>query len=497
MLHVDPRLSEATGHWLSQEHLLFIDGKWVPARAGRTFDVFDPGSGKLIARCAEGDAEDIDLAVAAARRALTTGDWSRMNAVDRARVMLRFADLLEEHAPLLAELEVIDNGKPLSFAKGGAAGWADMVRYMAGWTTKFGGETIPSTQPGEWHMYTTREPVGVVGQIIPWNYPISMAIWKIAPALAAGCTVVLKPAEQTPLAALELGRLLQQAGLPNGVVNIVNGIGAKAGAALAAHPDVDKVAFTGSTETGKRIVQAALGNLKRVSLELGGKSPVFVFPDADLDAATTGAANAIFFNSGQVCSAGSRLYVHKAVFDRVVDGVAAHGDALKVGHGLEPGAQIGPLVSNVQHDRVRAMLARGVDEGARIMTGRSDGPGEGYFVPPTVLVDTNRDMSVVRDEIFGPIVCAMPFDDDDLDRIASTANDTEYGLFAGIWTQNLGVAHKLARRIRAGSVSVNAHMVNEPGLPFGGMRQSGWGRERGRDVLEMYTETKSVAMRLG
>jgi phenylacetaldehyde dehydrogenase len=351
--------------------------------------------------------------------------------------------------------------------------------------------------PGEWHAYTSREPVGVVGQIIPWNFPLSMAIWKIAPALATGCTVVLKPAEQTPLNALRLGQIVQEAGIPDGVVNIVTGFGATAGAALAAHPDVDKIAFTGSTQTGKRIVQAALGNLKKVSLELGGKSPVFVFPDAKLDLATAGAANAIFFNSGQVCSAGSRLFVHKKVFDQVVEGVTAYGDKLKVGHGLAVDSQIGPLISSQQKQRVESYIRNGEGDGATRL-GRTElrGNDGGYFVPPTVFVDTTSSMSIYREEIFGPVVCAMPFDDADIERIAAEANDTELGLFAGIWTQNLSLAHKLARRIKAGSVSVNAHMVNEPALPFGGYKQSGWGRERGREVLDLYTSLKSVAVNL-
>ncbi|WP_345817319.1 aldehyde dehydrogenase family protein (plasmid) [Paraburkholderia sp. PREW-6R] len=478
-------------------HRLLIGGRWVDAQSGNTFEVFDPGTGEVVARVAEGDAADIDLAVRAARRAFETGDWAKMKPADRTRVMFRLADLLEHHGDELAEIEAVDNGKPLAFAKRGIAGTAEMLRYMAGWATKNNGDSVDVSVPGEWHAYTTREAVGVVGQIIPWNFPLSMAIWKIAPALATGCTVVLKPAEQTPLNALRLGQIIQEAGIPDGVVNIVTGFGATAGAALAAHPDVDKIAFTGSTETGKRIVQAALGNLKKVSLELGGKSPVFVFPDAKLDLATAGAANAIFFNSGQVCSAGSRLFVHKKVFDQVVEGVVAYGDKLKVGHGLAPDSQIGPLISSQQKKRVESFIRNGVEEGARRVGQNPSRTDEaGYFVPPTVFVDTTSSMSIYREEIFGPVVCAMPFDDADIERIAAEANDTELGLFAGIWTQNLSLAHKLARRIKAGSVSVNAHMVNDPALPFGGYKQSGWGRERGREVLDLYTSVKSVAVNL-
>ncbi|NIF56025.1 aldehyde dehydrogenase family protein [Burkholderia sp. Ax-1724] len=490
-------LGARSANFIGGTHRLLIGGRWVDAQSGNTFEVFDPGTGEVVARVAEGDAADIDLAVRAARRAFESGDWAKMKPSDRTRLMFRFADLLEHYGDELAEIEAVDNGKPLAVAKRGIAGTAEMLRYMAGWATKNNGESVNLSVPGEWHAYTAREPVGVVGQIIPWNFPLSMAIWKLAPALATGCTVVLKPAEQTPLNALRLGQIIQEAGIPDGVVNIITGFGATAGAALAAHPGVDKIAFTGSTETGKRIVQAALGNLKKVSLELGGKSPVFVFPDAKLDLATAGAANAIFFNSGQVCSAGSRLFVHKKVFDQVVDGVVAYGDRLKVGHGLAPDSQIGPLISSQQKQRVESYIRSGVEDGAR-RVGQNPLRGDegGYFVPPTVFVDTTTDMSIYREEIFGPVVCAMPFDDEDIERIAAQANDTELGLFAGIWTQNLSLAHKLARRIKAGSVSVNAHMVNDPALPFGGYKQSGWGRERGREVLDLYTSVKSVAVNL-
>ena len=498
MITIDSRLSPATGQFLGVKHGLFIDGRFSPALSGRTFDVFDPGNGKLIARLAEGDAADVDLAVAAARRAFEGGAWAAMKPAARTKLMFRLADLLEQHTDELAELETIDNGKPLSVAKHGIAGTAEMLRYMAGWATKVNGETMNVSMAGEWHAYSTREPIGVCGQIIPWNFPLNMAIWKIAPALAVGCTVVLKPAEQASLVTLRLGELIQEAGIPKGVVNIVTGLGATAGAALARHPGVDKIAFTGSTETGKQIVQASLGNLKRVSLELGGKSPVFVFPDADLDLASAGAANAIFFATGQTCSAGSRLYVHKKVFDKVVANVVARGNRIKVGHGLDAGTEMGPVVSERQLQRVQAYIQRGQEDGARVMTSkREELRGTGYFVAPTVIVDTRPDMSVVREEIFGPVVCAIPFDDDDIDDIAAQANDTPFGLFASIWTSDLKVAHTLARRIKAGTVGVNAHFVHDPAMPFGGFKQSGWGRERGSEVLSLYTETKSIAINLG
>jgi phenylacetaldehyde dehydrogenase len=490
-----PRLAAATAEFLASRHRLLIDGVWVEPRSEKLFDVFDPGTGKIVAQAAEAEAADVDLAVVAARRALE-GPWSRTTPIDRTKMLLRLADLIETNGDLLAEIEVVDNGKPLALAKGGIAGTADMVRYMAGWASKLNGETVKISQPGDWHAFTTRTPVGVVGQIIPWNFPLSMAIWKLAPALAVGCTVILKPAEQTPLSAIKLGQLILEAGFPPGVVNILTGFGGVAGAALAAHPGVDKIAFTGSTGTGKKIVQAALGNLKKVSLELGGKSPVFIFPDADIDAAIKGAASAIFLNSGQVCSAGSRLFVHKQVFDQVIEGVARIGDELKLGHGLDTDTQLGPLISRLQLDRVSSYVEGGHAQGARTAGSARQPNIDGYFYPPTVLVDTHPDMTVVREEIFGPVVVAAPFDNDSIEDLAHTANDTEFGLFAGIWTGDIGFALKLARKIKAGSVSVNAHMVNEPALPFGGFKQSGWGRERGREVLELYTELQSVAVRL-
>jgi phenylacetaldehyde dehydrogenase len=358
------------------------------------------------------------------------------------------------------------------------------------------GETIPVSSPGNWHAYTLRQPVGVVGQIIPWNFPLMMAAWKLAPALAAGCTIVLKPAEQTPLSALRFGELIAEAGIPDGVVNIVTGFGETAGAALANHPDVDKIAFTGSTEVGKLIVQAAAGNLKRVSLELGGKSPAIVFPDANLDHAIGGVADAIFYNQGQCCTAGSRLFAHKSVYDKVVEGMVNKAGKIKVGHGLDPSVQLGPLVSKEQHTKVAGYIESGRKEGVKVETGGGVIGNQGYFVEPTVLSRTNRDMRVVKEEIFGPVVCVQSFDDDDLDQVAKFANDTEYGLQASIWTHNLKVAHSLARKIKAGTICVNSHNYGDPAWPFGGFKQSGWGREMGKEVMEHYTETKSVAINL-
>ncbi len=492
-----PLLGSALSGFLGQNRKILIDGKWVQAQNGQTFEVEDPATQEIIAHVPLGDKADIDLAVAAARRAFDSGPWSRMSPGERSRIVWKLGDLLEKYADEFAELEALDNGKPVTNArKGDVQGSIEMFRYMAGWATRLNGETIQVSSPGNWHAYTLREPVGVVGQIIPWNFPLMMAAWKLAPALASGCTIVLKPAEQTPLSALRFGELIQEAGIPDGVVNIVTGFGETAGAALAEHPDVDKVAFTGSTEVGKIIVRAAAGNLKRVSLELGGKSPAIVFPDADLDLAIAGTADAIFYNQGQCCTAGSRLFAHKSVYDKVVAGVAEAAGKLKIGHGLDPTVNLGPLVSKEQHDRVKGFLDSGRKEGAEVVTGGKIAGNQGYFVEPTVLANTNRDMRVVREEIFGPVVCVQSFDDDSLEAVAKFANDTEYGLQASVWTRNLNVAHMMARKIKAGTICINTHNYGDPAWPFGGYKQSGWGREMGKDVMEHYTETKSVAARL-
>ena len=490
------RLGAAASAFISKPHKLLIDGKWVAPQSGKTFAVFDPATGGQIAAVAEGGAADIDLAVKAARKAFEEGPWGKVKPTERGKIVWRLADLLEKHATELAEIESIDNGKPISDAKMVDLPFScELLRYMAGWATKITGQSIPLSAPGEWHAYSTREPVGVVGQIIPWNFPLMMAVWKIAPALAAGCTIVLKPAEQTPLSALRLGELIMEAGFPPGVVSIVTGDGAP-GAALAAHPDVDKVAFTGSTEVGKLIVQAAAGNLKKVSLELGGKSPSFVFPDADLSVAIPGAATGIFFNMGQCCTAGSRLFVHERLFDKMMAGLSDEAQKLKIGPGLDPTTRVGPLVSEEQFQRVTGYLTAGKDEGAEAITGGRRHGNEGYFIEPTVLTKTTPAMKVVREEIFGPVVCAMPFNDDDLERIARQGNATEYGLAASIWTRDIGVAHKLARRLKAGSVWINVHNFNDVALPFGGYKQSGWGREMGYEAIELYTEVKAVAAML-
>ena len=497
MLRADVAITIApeVNKFLATPRKMLIDGQWVEAASGRSFAVYDPATGEVIASVPEGDKEDIDRAVRAARTAFDSGPWRKMTTSLRGRLMNKLADLMEQHAEEFAQLESLDNGKPASIARVADVPLAiDMFRYMAGWATKIEGNTIPVSWPGTYFAYTLREPVGVVGQIIPWNFPLLMAAWKLGPALATGCTIVLKPAEQTPLSALLLGELIQEAGIPAGVVNIVTGFGKETGAPLAAHPDVDKVAFTGSTEVGKFILQAAGGNLKKVSLELGGKSPNIVLKDADLDTAVVGAANAIFFNHGQCCCAGSRLYIERGIFDRVVDGVAEQAKKIKLGHGLNPETQMGPLVSDEQLTRVTGYLQSGLSEGARPLCGAQRYGDTGYFVEPTVLVDVRQDMKVVQEEIFGPVVTALPFKD--LDEVLTVANDTIYGLGAGIWTKDLSKAHRLAAELHAGTVWINCYNVFDPALPFGGYKQSGWGREMGHEVLEHYTEVKSVCAAL-
>ena len=492
--------SSLVTQFLAAPKKMLIDGKWLAAASGKTFEVTNPATGNVIARVAEGDKADIDVAVQAARRAFEAGAWASMSPSDRGKMIWRIGELISRHRDELAELESLDNGKPMAIAKAADVPLAaDIFQYMAGWCTKIEGRTIPLSvlyTPGvHYHSYTRPEPIGVVGQIIPWNFPLLMAAWKLAPALATGCTVVLKVAEETPLSALRLGEILLEAGVPPGVVNIVTGFGETAGAALAAHPGVDKVAFTGSTEVGKLIVQAAARDLKHVSLELGGKSPNIILKDADLDVAIPGAASAIFFNHGQCCCAGSRLYVQKSVFEKVVEGVAAYAKAIKLGPGLDPTTEMGPMVSETQRNRVCGYLEAGKQEGARALSGGKAREGSGYFVEPTVFVDTRPNMKIVREEIFGPVVTAMPFMEMDEDLVRE-ANDSIYGLAAGIWTRDLSKAHRLAAQIKAGSVWVNCYNIFDAALPFGGYKQSGWGREMGEAVLDNYLNTKAVTVQL-
>jgi phenylacetaldehyde dehydrogenase len=475
--------------FLSRKHGHLIDGAWLTS--SERIEVVNPATGKSIASVAAGTAEDVDKAVQAARRAFEHVSWSACSPSQRGRWLWRIADLIESHAEELAELEYLDNGKSRSvILKGDIPAAADVFRYFAGWATKIYGQTLAVSRPGTLHAYTVKEPVGVAGLITPWNFPLLMAVWKLAPALAAGCACVLKPAEETPLTALRLAELVHEAGVPTGVVNVVTGYGHVAGAALAAHPGVDKVAFTGSTEVGKLILQAAAGNLKKLSLELGGKSPTIIFPDAKLPAAKQAAAMGIFFNAGQVCAAGSRLFVHRAVFDEVVDSVIASARAIRVAPGDDPQGQMGPLISAKHLQRVQGYVEIGREEGARVAVGGQRLQREGYFFQPTVLLDTRREMRVTAEEIFGPVLVCGEFED--LDEVARQANDSIYGLSASVWTQDLNIAHTLARKLQAGSIRINTGGGLDPNLPFGGYKQSGWGREFGEEGLALYLQAKSV-----
>ncbi|MDP2324845.1 MAG: aldehyde dehydrogenase family protein, partial [Gammaproteobacteria bacterium] len=445
-----------------------------------------------------GGKDDIDRAVVAARKAFR-GEWSKLTSYERTKLIWKLADELEANLALAAELEVLNNGMPLMVAKHAIASFGcDFLRYYAGWATKITGDTIPvspqGVRNGESLTYTRREPIGVVGAIIPWNAPLIMATLKLGPALAAGCTVVLKPAEQTPLSALFLGDLIKRAGFPDGVINIVPGYGETAGAALAAHPDIDKIAFTGSTEVGKKIIAAAAGNLKRVTLELGGKSPMVVFPDADLDRVIPGVTRGAFFLNGQNCMAGTRLFVHQDIFDKVVSRVGDMASKFRIGSGLSPDSDLGPLISAEQRERVMGYVASGKKSGAELVCGGEILPGRGFFIKPTLFSKTNMDMQIAREEIFGPVLCAQSFGDAELQAVADEANKSIYGLSGSVWTRDISVAHRMAGLIDAGQVSINAHAAVDPAIPFGGNKQSGWGREFGREGLDPYLKTKATTV---
>ena len=490
-------ISEAANAFLAAPKRMVIGADWVEAADGAQLDVRNPATGETFARVPAGKAADVDRAVRAARAAFEDGPWPALSPAQRERLLLALADRVEANAQELAEIESLDNGKSLLLARHVDMAMAvDFLRYMAGWATKIEGAThdvsVPFMPQARFFAWTRREPVGVVGASTPWNFPLPMAAWEIGPALAAGCTVVLKPAEETPLTALRLGELILEAGIPPGVVNIVTGLGETAGAALAAHPGVAKIAFTGSTSVGKLVQRAAIDNMTRVSLELGGKSPVIVLDDADPAQAAAGAAQAIFFNQGQVCTAGSRLYVQRKLFDKVVGELAGIASRMKLGPGLDPASELGPLVSEAQRDRVCGYIDGGVGQGARVAAGGGRAGEQGYFVQPTVLVDVRQDMRVVQEEIFGPVVVALPYDD--VDEAVRLANDTPYGLGASIWSNDLARVHRMIPRIKAGTVWVNCHSMLDASLPFGGFKQSGIGREMGRAALDMFTETKAVMM---
>jgi aldehyde dehydrogenase (NAD+) len=487
---VNPKVSE----FVKSPKLLLIGGKWVPAKSGKTFETINPATEEVLANVAEADQADVDEAVKAARRAFEESKWPVMRPADRARFLFKIAELIEANAAELAQLETLDNGKAINESKNiDIPMAAETFRYYAGWVTKIYGETNPSSP--DMFSYTLREPVGVCGQIIPWNFPLLMASWKLAPALACGNVSILKPAEQTPLTALRLGELMMEAGLPDGVVNILPGFGPGAGSAIAAHPGIDKVAFTGSTEVGREIMKAATGNLKRVSLELGGKSPNIIFPDADMKSAAFGALMGVFLNQGQVCCAGTRVFVQQEKYDQFTDQLSQLAQNMKIGDPLDSSTRVGPLVSKEQFDRVTGYLDIGKKEGATVKTGGDKlGQGKGYFVKPTVFADVNNTMRIAREEIFGPVAATIPFKDEN-DAVFQ-GNDTSYGLAAAVWTRDVSRAHAVARRLKAGTVWVNCYGMLDPISPFGGYKQSGFGRELGKYAIELYTEIKSVFVKL-
>lgn len=493
MTNLTLEISEKLQTFLQRPKKLYINGEFVESVSKKTFSTPNPATGEKLADVYEADKEDISLAVHAARNAFDNGPWSRMSAANRSRLMYKLADLMEENKLELAQLETLDNGKPINETTNADIPLAiEHMRYYAGWSTKIVGQTIPVN--GNFFNYTRHEAVGVVGQIIPWNFPLLMAMWKLGAALATGCTIILKPAEQTPLSAIYLAELIDEAGFPDGVINIVPGFGETAGQALVDHPLVDKIAFTGSTAVGKSIMRSASYSLKRVTLELGGKSPNIILPDADFSKAIPGALNGVMFNQGQVCCAGSRVFIQKKHYDNVVADMVSHAKNIKQGIGLDPNTQIGPLVSQVQQDRVLGYIEKGLSEGAEVLVGGDKPQDDGYFVSPTIFASVQDDMSIAKEEIFGPVIAAMPYED--LDDVINRANASEYGLAAGLWTRDIANAHYVASKLRAGTVWVNCYNAFDAASPFGGYKQSGTGREMGSYALNNYTEVKSVWVNL-
>jgi len=484
-MELKPKVKE----FLDQTVGLYIDGEYVESATGKTFETLNPATEEVLTEVSEAQEEDIDQAVKAAEKAFNDGSWSNLTTAERSHLMYKFADLLEENREELAQLDTLDNGKPYQTAlEDDIDGVVDLFRYYAGWCTKIYGQTIPITK--EHLTYTTHEPVGVVGQIIPWNFPLAMASWKLGPALATGCTVVIKPAEQTPLSLLYAAGLFKEAGFPDGVVNVVPGFGPVAGEAIVNHPKVDKVAFTGSTVVGKNIMKKAADDIKNITLELGGKSPNIVFDDADLDEAIEGAFQGIMYNHGQNCSAGSRVYIQRGVYDKVVDGLIKRANEMKLGPGMDETTDMGPLISKKQMDRVLGYIEKGKEEGAKVLTGGERAFDKGYFVKPTIFADVSDDMTISREEIFGPVVAVYPFDT--VEEVITRANDSDYGLAAGVWSENIRVAHHVASKLKAGTVWVNDYGLEMEGAPFGGYKKSGTGRELGSYALDEYTEVKSV-----
>ena len=477
-----------------QQTEMFIGGKWLPSASGKTFETIHPATEEVICNVAEGDAEDIDAAVDAAREAFDNGPWRQMDARDRGALLYKLADLIEAEAEEFAALETLDNGKPISDARAADVPLViDTLRYYAGWADKIQGRTIPIR--GDYFCYTRREPVGVVGQIIPWNFPALMVAWKWGPALAAGCTIIMKPAEQTPLTCLRMARLAQKAGFPDGVINVVPGFGETAGAALVRHPGVDKIAFTGELSTAKIIQKSAADTMKRLTFELGGKSPNVIFADSDLEAAVAGAHFGLYFNQGQCCCAGSRVFVEAKVYDEVVDRMAAKNKDCRIGDPFDPETKQGPQVDKAQFDKILKYVDYGKADGAKCISGGKRHGSKGYFIEPTLFANVTDDMRIAKDEIFGPVMSVLKFKD--TDELVKRANATNFGLAAAVWTRDVAKAHRFARDVRAGTIWVNCYDVFDPAAPFGGFKESGLGRELGEAGLESYLETKTVTVSLG